>query len=366
MAKKVYINEEQLALIVNYIKEGKEPLVITEENILEEGFKDWAIAGLMTLASVGGVQAQEVDTLTKDHIKAAEAVQNKLNSGDLDGDGVKDLKQYFKQADIALNQVNLEKLMNADIGSELQTYDTKSASTVKAKERSGYVVSDIKVDKDTIWKNVSEPATIDSTLDIKFDGNVFATADYQLNEDVKSELNYLIKKIEAMNGTIKSINIESSTDRESIKMGNEKLAQLRGEAVESYIGNLLASDSLKVKEYLDSLGIDVNITTLPEQGPDVYSKDMSQEDREQARKDTEQFRYVTINIDFEVKPAGEEDKKVSHIINRVTYEMIRVKPEYKASKVRLKRKSGGTTTKKFKCKVNKVKGSPIDCFDFSK
>ncbi len=46
--------------------------------------------------------------------------------------------------------------------------------------------------------------------------------------------------------------------------------------------------------------------------------------------------------------------------------MIRVKPEYKASKVRLKRKSGGTTTKKFKCKVNKVKGSPIDCFDFSK
>jgi predicted Zn-dependent peptidase len=36
-----------------------------EKEIIEEGFKEWVVAGLMTLASLGGVKAQNVDNITQ-------------------------------------------------------------------------------------------------------------------------------------------------------------------------------------------------------------------------------------------------------------------------------------------------------------
>ena len=201
MGNKVLINERQLALLVKYIKEGVEPVKITEENILEEGFKELAIAGLIALASIGGVKAQDAGKLTQQDIEAAKAVQNKLNSGDLDGDGTKDLKQYFKQAQIDLNQANLDKLMKAKVDKDdVKRFTTKSVSNAKSKLNQGYTLGDVKITRDTIWKDIPQPALIDTNVISKFNGNLFKTGNFGLNEDVKNEIDLLITIIESMGG----------------------------------------------------------------------------------------------------------------------------------------------------------------------
>lgn len=349
MGKKVLINERQLALLVNHIKENEKPIVIKEEQIIEEGFKDWVISGLMVLASIGGIKAQDNINITPKHIEDAQEVQNKLNSGDLDGDGTKDLKQYFRQADIELNQANLSKLMKVDVKSELKSYKTKSLSSAKSKMKQGYTLSDIKITKDTVWSDIPQPAYIDTNIISKFNGNFFETGTFRLNEDVKNEIDFLISAIESMNGTIKSINIESSTDTEPIKMGNEKLAKLRADGITKYLNNMGIDTSL------------IKIVTKPEQGPDIFSKTMSNSERESARQQTEEFRYVTLEIEFEISPSADTEKTVSQVLNKIEFELIRVKPKYKTKKIRIKRSTG---LKKSKCKIKPSKGPITDCFEF--
>ena len=47
MGKTIKINEQQLAVLVEYIKNNEKPLVIKEEELLEEGWKEVAMAGLI-------------------------------------------------------------------------------------------------------------------------------------------------------------------------------------------------------------------------------------------------------------------------------------------------------------------------------
>ena len=134
-------------------------------------------------------------------------------------------------------------------------------------------------------------------------------------------------------------------------MGNEKLAQLRANAI---------------ADYLNSVGFDtsmIRIITKPEQGPNIYSKKMSNIERESARQQTEEFRYVTLDIDFEIIPSAGTEKTVSQVLNKVEFELMRVKPEYKG-KVRIKRYSGTKKSKKSKCKIKQGKGPLTDCFEF--
>ena len=68
------------------------------------------------------------------------------------------------------------------------------------------------------------------------------------------------------------------------KKANEALAQRRADAVSNE---------------LTEMGIDQSIITQtikPEQGPDVYLTTMSKEERDSARIETKDYRYVTINI----------------------------------------------------------------------
>ena len=90
MAKRIKITEQQLGLIVNYINENK------EQEIIEEGVKDWVLIGLLTLAGAAGVKAQDNTEIKSDHVKAAKIVQDKLEAGD------STLVPYFSKADIDL------------------------------------------------------------------------------------------------------------------------------------------------------------------------------------------------------------------------------------------------------------------------
>ena len=67
-------------------------------------------------------------------------------------------------------------------------------------------------------------------------------------------------------------------------MGNDVLAQKRADAV---------------KEELIELGVDkslIKTVAKPEQGPNVFFKDMTKDEKNIARLQTQEFRYVTVNI----------------------------------------------------------------------
>ena len=112
-----------------------------------------------------------------------------------------------------------------------------------------------------------------------------------------------------MGGTINSIRIESSTDKEPIRMGNDKLAQNRASSVENLINGIVKAP--------------ITIKTLPEQGPDVFSSNMTPQEKEIARKETAKYRYIKVVIDSEVKPQPKQEVKAFEVITKVKYTLVK-------------------------------------------
>jgi outer membrane protein OmpA-like peptidoglycan-associated protein len=338
MKKKYILTESQFDKLIkdrtkDILKEGNTLLYeqLLEEELLEEGLKDWALAGLMLLATLGGVKAQRITPMDSTHIKAAELVQKKLDRGD------EDMLKLFDDADIELNKQNLEKLKSVSKRdfdkAKVSTYKAKSLGRAKSKLKSGYAITDIKITNDTILPG-GTIITFKDTLDLGFNSdNFFITAGYDLTNQATNEIRTVISDIQQNNGQIVNVTIESSTDTEPIKMGNQKLAQLRAES----IANIL-----------DSMGIDsIDINTKPEQGPDVYSRTMSKEERTEARKQTAPYRYVKLKITYLVDvetPGGETYPEV-----KTRYEIEMVKLD-RIGEVPGKAK----TKKKFGAKCHKI------------
>jgi len=332
--KRIILTESQFKMVISH--RGDE---ILKEEILEEGFKEWALAGLITLASIGGLKGQNVP-MDSSYIKAAELVQDKLESGD------EDLYHLFSDAQIELNKENLEKLKSISEKdfekAKLEIYNTKSKHSLKSKQKQGFTVSDIKVTKDTILPKDSI-VVIEDSLELDAD-NIFETGGYELSEESKNNIINIFDVL-SNNGEITSVTIESSTDKEPIRMGNEKLAELRAESV---------------KKIVDGFGVsNIKIETTPNQGPNIFSQNMSEEERIEARKQTEQYRYVKISV---VQEVTVETKTVAvKVMNNYEIEMVKLKQTFKPTKYK-KRFFTKKTYKKPKCKKVKVKGKTIPCF----
>jgi hypothetical protein len=133
---------------------------------------------------------------------------------------------------------------------------------------------------------IQKPDTITHVSNLAFgiDGDLFLTGKYELNPNVKYLILDKIDSLVSTGGIITNYVIESSTDKEPIEMGNDVLAQRRADAV---------------KKDLVSMGVDnslIKTVTKPEQGPNVFFKDMTKTEKESARLQTQEFRYVTVNI----------------------------------------------------------------------
>ena len=150
-----------------------------------------------------------------------------------------------------------------------------------------------------------------------------------------------------MGGTINSIRIESSTDKEPIKIGNDKLAQLRANRVEDLIKGMVNTP--------------IKIKTLPEQGPDVFSHNMTPQEKDSVRKETAKYRYIKVIIDSEVKPQPKQQEKAFTVITKVEYTLV------KTTNLSTKNTTSDgfkKTTKTFKLKSIIVDGVPNKCEKF--
>ena len=163
--------------------------------------------------------------------------------------------------------------------------------------RQGWTLDSTSVD--TLWTHVvkQKPDTIVTENNFKFDvdGDQFLTGKFRLKPEVVEGINDAIDEIASKDGIITDFIIESSTDTEPIAMeyggktGNGALAQRRADAV---------------AEELALLGVDTSIIaidTKSDQGPDVYSMDMTKGQRAEARIQTAAYRYVTVSIIYLTK-----------------------------------------------------------------
>jgi outer membrane protein OmpA-like peptidoglycan-associated protein len=278
----------------------------TNKDILEEGPKEWLLVGLMTLASMAGLsQTKQSGEFDKNRVEAAELVQKKLERGD------DDVYQLFDKTNIELNKENLNKLKSVDVdGAKMDVVKTGSKSMVKSKLKQGYVLSDVKITSDTILKK-GDAVYMGDTITLDFSSDAaFRTGTFNLTETYKQDLLNRINEIYKINGKVTKVTVESSTDTEPIRMGNQRLAELR---------------SNSVVDFLNTNGVgNVEVVNLPDQGPSVYTRTMSTQEREQARQQTSQYRYVKITIEYEVEVEVPSEQTVEEIVNKYKFEMVKV------------------------------------------
>ena len=117
-------------LIQEEIKTALVEEILTEERLaeelLEEGkLANWALAGLMTLASVAGI-GQTSKIGNEQDIKNAERVSQMLKSNP------EQFKKILDQADFKINDENLQKLKKID-AEDIRTISTTSPKLVKSK-----------------------------------------------------------------------------------------------------------------------------------------------------------------------------------------------------------------------------------------
>lgn len=337
------MERHKIKYILKEYVEGR--VVLTEqelnETLLNEGWKD-ILLGIALLTGVGLNQSQAQtakDALSKDDVKnkIEQTLQDTSTLNKITKNLSPEVKsKIFKNADKALENLESKK------GRVSSTVKAKGEKELSSRLKQGYALTGVESKSDTV---ISPGTTIIYTQALDFtigaDG-LFKTGGYELSSEGINVIKSLKDSISQVGGKIESVIIESSTDKEPIKMGNDKLAELRAESVSKYFSDV------------DSIKTDIK----PNQGPDLYSKQLSKSERESARKETSQFRYVKIIInatyqDTIVKNPEPEEK----VIERNTYTLVKT----------VMKKSSGTSIRidppkfRFKFKIkNKRKCTNID------
>ena len=337
--------------IKHILREYTEPKVILTEQELNESLKD-IVLGIALL--VGGIkmntaQAQTAkQALSNDDIKGK--IESVIKDTSLLNKVTKDLPTDVKNKIITYVNQNKKKALD-----DLEGRHGRVTSTVKAKDekqllsrlKQGYALTDVDTKSDTI-QGKDTVITYTESLDfsIKSDG-MFVTGGYNLSPEGIKSIQAIKDSIEQVGGQIESIpknlivDIESSTDKEPIKMGNQKLAELRAESISKYFNNV------------DSINVDVK----PDQGPNIYTKTMSKSERDSARKKTAEYRYVKITVKAIFQDTlTHTDVLPEEVINKNIYTLIKTIDKNSSGSFRIKTKR----TKGFRPKIKKSKCGGVD------
>jgi len=344
MIKLIYKNMKRLKNYNEFISNKEDDV-----EIIEEGWKDVVLGTAMLLGiGLSGTNAQTAKTAL-DNANTIKKIDNVLNNQEekerlaksLETAGLLNDAMTKIEKNAETVKTNLENVAKKK-GVKINTYTTDSEEKISSKLKKGYAVSDIKITSDTVWSS-KDTIKLETLLILNFNNSVFKPGSFELDESTSDELKKSIEIIKTLKDTkISSIQIESSTDTEPIKMGNDKLATLRANSIKSVI---------------DDMGINtkIDIKTLPDQGPDIFSKTMTNTEREQARIETAQYRYVKVVIDISVYVEPIDKDYAYNIINNINVELTKVVSDKNKSKKSL-------ITKKFKCKKIKVNTNSVtDC-----
>lgn len=257
-------------------------VILTEqqlnETLLNEGWKD-VLLGIALLTGVGLSKGQ---AQTAKNALSNDDVEAKIESVLQDTSKLNKITRNLPPNVISKIQSNADKALE-----DLRSEKGRVSSTVKVKDgqlsnklKQGYAITDIDTETDTI-KGKAEVIIYSDTIDVGFHSdNLFKTAGYELSPSGINAIQAIKDSIKIAGGNITGVNIESSTDKEPIKMGNDKLSKLRAESVAKMFN-----------------GVDnITINTLPDQGPDLYNHKISSTERLHDRDVTAKYRYVKVTI----------------------------------------------------------------------
>lgn len=229
------------------LEESEQYLLIEEalhtmenEEDLNEGLKDILMAGLMSLLTVGGVNAQTIKTVDRKVEKTGLFNQNTKT----------DLTKAYK--------FNLDSTMTKEKADEIIAKMLKKGWSMKGSAL------------DTLWTKVSAeaPDTKVDSIAVKFDsGNYFASGKYDLDAKMKSDIDGVLQEVVSRGGTLVKMNVVASTDKQGLSKGLK--AKLIDAGFTGDNTGLSKARSGNVKAYLESLGVDSSLIeekNLAEQG----------------------------------------------------------------------------------------------------
>lgn len=313
MSKKYYITETQMKKVISHVKNG-------DNQVIEEGWKEVVLGAALLMGSTFGgnnLMAQKAQKIVGNP-----EVLTQIKSTLEDTNGIEKLANYIKMSPDELNtylEKNSQQIetkfnkaaKDSDITLSLDIKDVKGGkSSITSKLKQGYSVSGIEVHTDTILQP-GNVVYLQDTVELAYSNSeIFVTGQYQLKPEVMNDINETITLIEGMGGVISKVNIEASTDKEPIKIGNEQLANNRANSV---------------LEVLKSLGVDaeMSINTLPNQGPSVYSNNMTQQERDSARQETSKFRYVKISFVVVIGEELPQPEPLIKVVERIEVKFVK-------------------------------------------
>ena len=259
--------------------------------------------GMMVYKGTGSAFAGETDS---DHHAAGDKYFD--DKGDDKGDGSEDKDPRSLWDKISGKRVTKShlNLTGKKFDSDAKKLKMDREEYLKHLDSKGWKLTKFESDTihDTIYHQAADTLVHVDTLVFGIDSDLFLTGKFELNPNVRSAILNEITNITEKDGTITNYVVESSTDREPIRMTNGVLAQKRADAV---------------KDLLVEIGVDndlVDVKTKSDQGPDVYSKTMTEVERNNARLQTQEFRYVLVNImyyteDVKIMP------EIKEIVNKI-------------------------------------------------
>lgn len=361
MAKKLIITEKQLQVIARQINEDETALTeLLTEGVIEEGFKEIALSLLM-LAGVtltGQNKAIAQNSLTNQEIiqkvnnvlsdttqlnKLIDRIDNKMpNAGEL-------IQQNAEKIKSTIAYLDAKNKKKDKVSYTTDTQKTTSPSVLRTRLSQGYAISDVIITRDTILPKGSS-VIVQDTIDFKWSSdNFFNTGTFDLSVSTMDSISIVVNDIKLAGGKIVGVFIESSTDTEPIKMGNEQLSLLRAQSVENFMMTLDLTDAK------------FTTTTKPNNGPNLFEPGMTKGDRVEARIKTAPYRYVTIRlvVVFEEEVKGGET--APQVIERHQYELVKITTSTNKT-VRMHYTSGAKTKcKKLKIKKDDGSTTPMDC-----
>lgn len=238
----------------------------------EEGIKDWALGLGLAASALNPFSAGAAGSVGSGDISAG---KDAIGSTYGDKDKDKDKKTIYRDIKSGSEKSRLNQAENL--------------------QKQGWTLNSVSVD--TLWTEVvkQKPDTNVVVHDFKFDvdENQFASGNFRLNPEVVADLSAALDSIRESGGTITDFIIMSGTDTEPISMsyagktGNEALAQRRADALSSAL----------ISDGVDPSLISIDISGA-NGGPDVYRESMTKKEREAARIQTEDFRFVTLSIAY--------------------------------------------------------------------
>ena len=259
-----------------------------DSEIIDESFKH-IVTFLLGMASVGSGLAQSNDEINKNLNNTTFTQQAKSFINDEESmSKLKDIvgDVYYNKIDSNKNSIEDRLDSKYKETEHINKVSLKDTSEIESMLKQGWSPVDIKITKDTIVTN-NKGDVIEFEIKSSYPNNaVFKTGSYDLTEDFKYNLDSLINTLEIDPGrNITHITIETSTDKEPITGGNKKLSENRAGSVKSSLDNIISN-------------VEISTDIKFDQGLDIYTKNMTSDEKDSARLKTAEFRYVNITIHY--------------------------------------------------------------------